>query len=123
MLRMPSKPPPLSRSLPVKAAWQRALSTAKACRALGKLFALARKAAFAFWDIPVPRRVARPQDLTLVLSVLLVFTLRDETVQCNGLRDGDSRSGMAATGAVAVPQRSTTLRLQHTGALARRLTR
>ena len=64
-----------------------------------------------------------PQDLTLVWSVLVVFTLRDETVQCNGLRDGDSRSGMAATGAVAVPQRSTTLRLQHTGALARRLTR
>ena len=25
----------------------------------------------------------------------MVFTLRDETVHCNGLRDGDSRSGMA----------------------------
>ena len=61
--------------------------------------------------------------LTLVWSVLLVFPARVETVQCNVLRDGDSQSCMAATGAVAVPQRSTTLRLQHTGALAQRLTR
>ena len=61
--------------------------------------------------------------LTLVWSVLLVFPARVETVQCNVLRDGDSQSCMAATGAVAVHQRSTTLRLQHTGALAQRLTR
>ena len=61
--------------------------------------------------------------LTLVWSVLLVFPARVETVQRNVLRDGDSQSCMAATGAVAVPQRSTTLQLQHTGALARRLTR
>ena len=61
--------------------------------------------------------------LTLVWSVLLVFPARVETVQRNVLRDGDSQSCMAATGAVAVHQRSTTLRLQHTGALAQRLTR
>jgi len=52
-----------------------------------------------------------PQQLTLVWSVLLVFPAQVETVQCNVLRDGDSQSCMAATGAVAVPQRSTTLRL------------